>query len=361
MQDADGIGEAVTGGAVARAVEPGHGEADDGRTQERNCLNCGCALIGAYCHCCGQRGHVHRTIAAWWHDFLHSVLHVDVKFWLTLGMLVWRPGELTRRYAHGERAKFISPLALFLLTVFLMFAVFSILGSAIFGSDPTGIQAEFAEEARTVEERIVQLERERAAAADAGRDDVVERFDRAIASEREDLETIRSIGEKGLPDTSKMTVSDDVPTWIREAAYKFAANPSLMLYKLQANAYKFSWALIPISVPFLWVLFLHRRRHRLEFTAYDHLVFITYSIAFMSLALVTLVLLGSIEVGGGVIASLTGIAFLLIPPLHMYRQLRQAYLLSRFSAAWRTFALLVFANIALGLFATLLLAIGALG
>ena len=43
-------------------------------------------------------------------------------------MLAWRPGELTRRYIEGERARFISPLALFLFTVFLMFAVFSIAG-----------------------------------------------------------------------------------------------------------------------------------------------------------------------------------------------------------------------------------------
>ena len=38
-------------------------------------------------------------------------------------MLVRRPGELTRRYIEGERAKFISPLALFLFSVFLLFAV----------------------------------------------------------------------------------------------------------------------------------------------------------------------------------------------------------------------------------------------
>ena len=37
-------------------------------------------------------------------------------------MLVFHPGELTRRYIHGERARFVSPLALFLFSVFLMFA-----------------------------------------------------------------------------------------------------------------------------------------------------------------------------------------------------------------------------------------------
>lgn len=60
----------------------------------------------------------------------------------------------------------------------------------------------------------------------------------------------------------------------------------------------------------------------------------------------------------GASGDLFGLAFLLIPPVHMYRQLRGAYALSRPSALWRTAVLLVFATIALGLFATLLLILG---
>ena len=61
---------------------------------------------------------------------------------------------------------------------------------------------------------------------------------------------------------------------------KAARNPELLLYKLKNNAYKFSWALIPLSVPFVWLLFPFSRRFRL----YDHMVFVTYSLAFMTLA-----------------------------------------------------------------------------
>ncbi len=62
---------------------------------------------------------------------------------------------------------------------------------------------------------------------------------------------------------------------------KWQKNPSLMLYKLQSASYKFSWLLIPLSLPFLWVLFFWKRQYKL----YDHTIFITYSIAFMSLCL----------------------------------------------------------------------------
>jgi hypothetical protein len=105
------------------------------------------------------------------------------------------------------------------------------------------------------------------------------------------------------------------------------------------------------------MLFLHRRRYRREFGAYDHLLFVTYSISFMSLTLIVVVLLSTL----GLLGEAIGTVFLLVPPLHMYRQLRGAYTLSRFSAAWRALALVIFSGVALGLFAGLLLMLGVLG
>ena len=144
--------------------------------------------------------------------------------------------------------------------------------------------------------------------------------------------------------------------WFNDAFRKAKDNPSLLIYKLQTNAYKFSWALIPISVPFLWLLFLHRRRYR-RYRAYDHTVFVTYSIAFMSLGLIALSLLRLI--GAPEVVPALAIAF--VPPVHIYKQLRGAYQLSRWSALWRTFVLINFAFIAASLFFTLLLALGLLG
>jgi hypothetical protein len=61
------------------------------------CANCAAVLTGAYCHRCGQHGHVHRSL---WHmleEGLHGVLHFDTKSWRTLPLLIARPGLLTRR------------------------------------------------------------------------------------------------------------------------------------------------------------------------------------------------------------------------------------------------------------------------
>ena len=348
MPDLEAVGDGVTSGG--QAIEPNAGEtAADVHTHERNCLNCGCALLGDYCHCCGQQAHVHRTIAAWWHDFLHSVLHVDGKFWRTLPMLAWRPGELTRRYAHGERAKFISPLALFLFTVFLMFAVFSAVGGD-FGND-LGLSEGVEEALKEERDNLAELEQRRSGLSGAA----AAKVDEDIAEKRAEIAQLEGFKVRGVTAIPTGTAGEPGDAWFASTLRKARENPELVLYKVQANAYKFSWALIPISVPFVWILFLHRRRYRREFTSYDHLVFVTYSIAFMSFALVAYVLLRTAGLGG----PLLDLAAVVIPPVHMYRQLRRAYDLSQFSALWRTLVLLIFASIALSLFAMLLLLLGA--
>ena len=349
MDEIEAAGQAITGAALARAVEPRAGE--DGHTHETACLNCGTRLTGPHCHQCGQAAHVHRTIAAWWHDLIHGVLHLDGKTWRTLPMLMWRPGELTRRYIAGERAKFVSPLALFLFSVFLMFAVFSATGNALLG-DPSGIQGELDNEVSTAESVIADLQKERAEAVAGG--DPTEALDRRLASAREDLTTLRRLQEKGILADENVNIEGPDALGLEAAYRKAKENPALLVYKMQTNAYKFSWALIPLSVPFLWLLFLHRRRYREQFSGYDHFVFITYSIAAMSLTLIAFVLLRTV----GISHPLINLAFLLIPPLHIYRQLRGAYSLSRWSGVWRTFVLLWFAAIVVGLFGLMLLAVG---
>ena len=394
MVGIEGIGEAVTGGMLARAVEPEHGEAAEAHGQ--TCLNCGAELAGPYCAQCGQKGHVHRSLRGFGHDLLHSVFHFEGKIWRTLPMLAWRPGELTRRYVHGERARFVSPIALFLFTVFLMFATFSLVGGPFNASAPDGDDAEAIAEARSdfqaeqAEKRAelaeLRAERQRLAAAReptaeidrriASRERAIELSERifnqtmnAIAGEEKAEASGRTAGQPaarlterakaGSPRPKQEIIEGDLegaPFWLDRAWRHAKENPQLLAYKLQSNAYKFSWALIPISVPFVWLLFLHRRRYR-QYKAYDHTVFVTYSIAFMSLALIVLSLLRPL----GLPEALTGIAIAFVPPIHIYRQLKQAYQLRWWSALWRTFMLLVFAFIASTLFFALLVTIGALG
>jgi len=360
----EGIGEAVIGGMIARAVEPGAGEAGD--VAERNCLNCAAPLDGPYCRQCGQKAHVHRSVGAIAHDLVHGILHLDGKFWRTLPLLAWRPGELTRRYVHGERAKFVSPMAMFLFSVFLMFAVLSIYGlslSSLGGASAAQLQ-QGMEQARTeLTSNLEQARQDRVRVARGevrryrGQPETVPQIDARIAEMERGLAQFDQL----LASTARLGIGNSGATttlrtgWARldYGFQKFNENPSLALYKLQSNGYKFSWLLIPLSVPFVWLLFFWTRR----FHFYDHTVFVTYSIAFLSLLAILLTVLGF----AGAPTALIALSALLIPPIHMFRQLKGAYQLHWAGALVRTFLLVNFCFVTATFFFVLLLGLGALG
>jgi hypothetical protein len=118
----EALGDLATAGMAAAALDA----PDGGKTVEHGaCANCGAPLTGSFCAACGQKAHVHRSLVHVGEEILHGVTHFDGKAWTTLPMLVFRPGKLTRDYIEGKRARYIAPVPLFLLVVFLMFFVFS--------------------------------------------------------------------------------------------------------------------------------------------------------------------------------------------------------------------------------------------
>lgn len=343
----EAAGELATGALLGRTFEPRAGEGHGGCAL---CLNCGTALTAAHCHRCGQSGHVHRSLGAMGHEILHGVFHFDGKLWRTLPLLVWRPGELTRRYVEGERARFVSPMALFLFSIFAMFAVFSWAGISAPSEINTGNAATHIETARAgmLEERKDLIEsRDRRAVGDIKRvrDEArIAELDRVIA----DLPTV----SKDMGSHNNFNVTTRYSGWapLDHGIEKWNKNPALMLYKLQSSIYKFSWLLIPLSLPFLWLLFAWRR----EFRLYDHTVFITYSIAFMSLLFIAITIAAAIGVSEGYIV----LAALTLPPIHLARQMKQAYRLGWLSTILRTAILGFFIIIVVTLFLVILVALG---
>lgn len=355
----DALGTTVEGGLFSKAVSrkegglPGQPALEGGHFAEGSCLNCGTQLVGAHCHQCGQKAHLHRTMGAFMHDLLHGALHFEGKTWKTLPMLFFKPGELTRRYVEGERARFVSPMALFLFSIFLMFAVFQAVGL----SAPTEIRTSDglrADLEQVYSEAVTKTAEQRERVAKMGPDneryaDAKARLDR-YEEELADLETARSLVADTKVGSGVKVQGVGIP-WIDKGLEKWKSNPGLMFYKLQSNSYKFSWLLIPLSIPFMSLLFLWRRKYR----AYDHAIFVTYSIAFMSMLFIAVSVLVKFDAPEWSWGLLIG----LVPPLHIYKQLRGAYGLSRFSAFWRLCVLSIFVMIVLSLFLQLLLVLGA--
>lgn len=87
------------------------------------CANCGAVLAGEWCHACGQKRHAegdrrlgHLVGEAW-----RAVTDLDGRFWRSLGALMFQPGRMARDYIKGARARWLSPVTLFLLANVLYF------------------------------------------------------------------------------------------------------------------------------------------------------------------------------------------------------------------------------------------------
>jgi hypothetical protein len=349
------------------------------------------------------------------------LFYFDGKIWRTLLILVWHPGKLTRRYVHGERAKFVSPLALFLFSVFVTYAsVNSLVPTSINGDieSPASIRQNYVEGKREAESAIKELRADLSEAKADGvpttaielaidkqtdaiaqierkyRDKVRKRelaqsltieerkkteariaeltvaiaaakktgqstsnLETELADKQTELKmfnTITALANKG----GKLDTEDlHINMWgiesLNQATKHALENPQLVMYKVQSSAYKYAWLLIIMSTPFVWLIFAWRRQYMI----FDHAVFVTYSLCFMLL----LTTFGSFALRFESWLPLTVLFLMFAPMLHMYRQLKEGYVLSRFSALWRTAALTFIAMSVLSLFVMIIVTLGLTG
>jgi hypothetical protein len=376
----DAAGTLVAGSLVAAEVD---GAAARSGPRAETCLNCGTPVAGNFCGACGQSAHVPRSIGHIFHDLVHGLLHVDSKGWRTLPMLVFRPGRLTRDYVEGRRARYVAPFALFLFTVFVMYFTFAFIGGGgevklndVVQMDAASI-ADVEAELRTAEAELARLEAEQRAIAakpvqapgeGAGLGGEIAGQRAVIAALRAGLRRAeQAAGKAGAaePGGASASLGEELAAAakaegldidlgndaLNARAREALENPDLLFYKMQQSAYKFSFLLVPLSLPFVWLLFPFRRGTHL----YDHAVFTLYSLSFVSLLFVAAALLARI----GLISGDTAIALcVLLPPVHMFVQLKGAYGLSIAGALLRAMLLTVFAILALSLFFIIVVLLG---
>ncbi len=376
----DALGGLVDAGLVAGAIDRPTGKggrnAAEVAVAHQECANCGQHLTGNYCANCGQQAHVHRSLAHVGEEFVHGITHFDGKTWKTLPMLLFRPGRLTREYIEGKRARYIAPVPLFLLVVFLMFFVFSFVhvkpgGGATDVNGKQLSQAEAIVELPKVNTELANLDRDIAAAKGKGagagelaalngvrtgvvaaRDRLKARADGEIASPMDfPGEMTRQIEETYKSGAFDVNLGNAT---LDERARAALSNPQLALYKIQNKLYKFSFLLVPLSLPWLWLMFAFRRNVRM----YDHAVFALYSISFMSLLFIIGSIALTLDITNGMFF---GLLIFVAPALHWYAQLKGTYGLSRFGAAWRTVAISFAAVMTLAIYLSIALALGLTG
>jgi len=324
----EAAGAAITAGFVAGAIDAGKHGVDDAHGV---CANCGAKVDGKFCAGCGQTAHLHRTLGHMIEEFLHGILHFDTRAWRTLPLLVFRPGTLTREYIHGKRARYISPLAMFLLFVFTMFAVFAFTGGDAIKIDDRAA-AEVAAEPLAVG-TDAEGNTTRNYKIDLGEGDVFEQIKHAY-------------------EAGAIKVNSGIPYLDSKIKHKLE-NPELAFYKIQNAAYKFAFLLVPISLPLVWLLFFWKRGLAL----FDHTVYILYSLSFVSLLFIVFALLSRVPSS----IEFAGPWLMLSIPVHAYFQLKGGYSLGWFSALWRTPVLMIFAALGLSFFLVAIVLLGVTG
>lgn len=86
-------------------------------------------LSAKFCQECGQETTAHPpTFWEFVHEFITHYVALEGKLWRTLGMLFFKPAELTREYRAGRKIRYISPLRLYITASFLFFLFVKVFG-----------------------------------------------------------------------------------------------------------------------------------------------------------------------------------------------------------------------------------------
>jgi hypothetical protein len=124
------------------------------------CRNCSTPLGGPFCHACGQKDlPPDPTVREVLGDVLEEVGNVDGKLLLTLRWLFRRPGGLTAETLAGHRARYASPVRLYLICSLIFFALASISprgGTITYKPSKEPVPADQAEKAREQGEQMVE-------------------------------------------------------------------------------------------------------------------------------------------------------------------------------------------------------------
>ena len=86
------------------------------------CENCSSVVEQNFCPACGQSSRVHRgTILQVGRDALGDFWAFDSKFFWSFLPLLFQPGLLTVEYLAGKRARYISPVRLYVFVTLVFF------------------------------------------------------------------------------------------------------------------------------------------------------------------------------------------------------------------------------------------------
>jgi len=321
------------------------------------CPNCGTTLSGQYCGNCGQRA-TSRLISVWelLRDAFGDLLELDSRLWRTLIPLTIRPGQLTRDYLEGRRARFMPPFRMYLVLsiVFFLVAFFDPreeLGLLYEPQAPSAIESEEdSSEADAIRAEIFR---------DLAEEGII--VDNSARTEAANADS--EIDDDGDSDRN-CDVDDinnaDLPDWLASRLTEerlklmcdriIADDGKAFGKKLLENVPVALFVLLPLMALVLKILYPLSKRYYVE-----HLLFVVHNHSFIFLILSLQVLftrLGALLRVPETPIDAIVLAVSLYVPVYLYKSLRRVYEQGRF------FTIVKFSMLGFAYFAGLILMFG---
>lgn len=90
--------------------------------KDKTCQNCGEEVLKRFCPACGQENtETRHSFGYLVRHFIEDFTHYEGSFWKTMKYLLFRPGYLTLTYLEGKRARYVSPVKLYIFVSFISF------------------------------------------------------------------------------------------------------------------------------------------------------------------------------------------------------------------------------------------------
>jgi len=310
------------------------------------CLNCGTRLRGQYCGRCGQRSRS-RLISTWQllREAFGDLLELDSRLWKTLIPLLSKPGQLTKDYLEGRRARYMPPFRTYLVLsiVFFLVAFFEPKEGLLLLAEDKSVAT--AEETHEQEQEAKALASDKQAEVDETLKETYAKgkIDKNIVGDSSANNTSFNInfGEDNdndndfFGDCEKAKISDEqnAPDWLKkrfteERAKKICErNKARGVDSFQAaiidNIPIALIVLLPLMAMVLKVLYPLSRRYFVE-----HLLFFVHFHTFFFAILIVLLLfdrlVNRLSVNG-MISTLMIIAASLYVPVYLYKAMRYVY------------------------------------
>jgi len=316
------------------------------------CLNCHARLRGQYCGHCGQRSR-NRLISIWQllQEAFGDLLELDSRLWRTLVPLLTKPGQLTRDYLEGRRARYMPPFRTYLVlsVIFFVVAFFDPQKdlSLFFEPEPKPTAEEIAQAEADKQAAAKQIEEQRQAAVESMRELEAEGklSDEIIAEIIDDDDEINinfgtgpdKTGIFGDCENASISDEEDMPEWLKKRFPDERVKEICERNKTRGNE-NFADAmldnipialivLLPLMALVLKILYPLSRRYFVE-----HLLFFVHFHAFFFLMLIMQIVFaritGLLGPEDGAVDSASQLILVIASlyiPVYLYKAMRHVY------------------------------------